>query len=130
MCAIQVFFLMSLIKRHQCGVFLFNLAMHNRYLCQGVVLEILARELFLREKLIRNEIPGKKTASGSSKEQAENSLGRETSKNSNASLPSNILSTYLSSSTMEDLITLYSSTGYDKEVILQAKVNRFEMFTL
>lgn len=91
-----------------------------RYLCQGTIMEILARELFLQGKIIHNEIPEKRTAIGNSKEHGVNRS--ETSMSSDVSHPSDIISTCFATSTIENLIRSYSSSGFDKDVILHAKM--------
>lgn len=100
--------------------------MDDRYLCQGMVLEVLARELFLQGKIICNEIPENKAASGNSKEHGPNRLSSETSKIDVSHL-SDVISTCFASSTIENLIRSYSSSGYDKDVILRAKVSNWNI---
>ncbi|XP_020260505.1 uncharacterized protein LOC109836876 isoform X2 [Asparagus officinalis] len=93
-----------------------------RYMCQGAVLDILSRELFLWEKTTLNETPEKETAFGNSKEHSENRSNTETSKSSDVSHPSEILPTCFVTSTIDNLIRAYSSSGCDKEIILRAKM--------
>lgn len=92
--------------------------MMYRYWCQGLILEIMARELFLQEKLLQNEISEMKTTNTCSKEQG---LSTDIPKPSYVLPPSDILSTWCTSSTMDSLIRSFSSSGYDKEVILRAE---------
>jgi len=92
-----------------------------------MILEIMACELFLVEKLIQNEIPEKETGAGNSKEHGENRSSTETSKSSEVLHLRDFLSTCFVSSTMENLIRSYSSIGYDLEVILQAKVSKSDI---
>ncbi|XP_073009852.1 uncharacterized protein [Typha latifolia] len=81
-----------------------------RYLCQGTVLEIMACELFLQKRL-QDEKPAKTTRSLDGQIRSSNMLDSE-----------GILKTWCNSSIMEALIKSYSSTGYDRELVRQAKV--------
>lgn len=92
-----------------------------RYQCQGIVLEIIAHELFLHEKLLQDEISEKQNSS-TSKGKVENSLSSEISKSPNILRLKDILLTWCESGNMSNLIKSYSSSGYDKEVIFHAKV--------
>ncbi|XP_020681493.1 uncharacterized protein LOC110098887 [Dendrobium catenatum] len=89
-----------------------------RYRCQGIVLEIMARELFSQEKEYKNEIYGTHDSNNSSKGHAKNRLIFEASQ----SLINDILSNWNEGSIMDNLMKSYSLGGYDTRIVSHAKM--------
>ncbi|PKA51043.1 hypothetical protein AXF42_Ash007700 [Apostasia shenzhenica] len=91
----------------------------NRYCCQGVVLEIMARETFLQEKFIPNE--SSKIFSSTTNGHVENILAVQASPSSTSFL-NDILTNWYDGSTIDALIKLFALGGYDTEIINHAKI--------
>ncbi|KAH0451385.1 hypothetical protein IEQ34_018684 [Dendrobium chrysotoxum] len=93
-----------------------------RYRCQGIVLEIMARELFLQEKEYKNEIYGTHDSNNSSKGLAKNRLIFEASQSLIKLLQNDILSNWNEGSIIYNLMNSYSSGGYDTRIVSRAKM--------
>ncbi|KAL0907549.1 hypothetical protein M5K25_021964 [Dendrobium thyrsiflorum] len=92
-----------------------------RYRCQGIVLEIMARELFLQEKEYKNEIYGTHDSNNSSKGHAKNRLIFEASQSLIKLLQNDILSNWNEGSIMDNLMKSYSSVDMIQESFLMLR---------
>ncbi|XP_020587273.1 uncharacterized protein LOC110029360 isoform X2 [Phalaenopsis equestris] len=93
-----------------------------RYGCQGIVLEIMARELLLLDKEYQNEIYGTEASSNNSTKIDKNRLIFEASQSSVKFLQNGVLSNWNEGSVMDTLVKSYSSGGYDTQIVSHAKL--------
>jgi hypothetical protein len=79
------------------------IAMFGRFSCQSAVLEIMANELFLEERILQ---------------------GEKSEKTSDQSIK-NVLRKFFDSHDPEELVKHYTASGYDIDLLHRAKVTEF-----
>ncbi|XP_065865698.1 uncharacterized protein [Euphorbia lathyris] len=91
-----------------------------KYRCQSVVLEIMACEMFLKNKLLHAEVLSNKAIQ--SKDRAQNEVQTEKSNSANDSDLKDILSSWCEMSILGNLIKSYTVYEYNDEICYRAKV--------
>ena len=103
-----------------------TLRLAHRYQCQSAVLQIIANEIFLQKRMSQQEIPEKKSSELSGGKIG-STPGGEDAKSDSLSELQDILSTWSEHSVLENQIKLFSSCGFNKDIVLRAKVKLFKI---
>lgn len=96
---------------------------HNlayKYQCQSAILDIMAHDIFLKQRLLQAESLVKQATKSKGGIENVGSAGR--SKSANDWGPEDILSSWYESSVLGELIKSYTSCAYDNEILFHAKV--------
>eukprot|EP00268_Persea_americana_P036026 TRINITY_DN35516_c0_g1_i1.p1 TRINITY_DN35516_c0_g1~~TRINITY_DN35516_c0_g1_i1.p1 ORF type:complete len:2020 (+),score=353.46 TRINITY_DN35516_c0_g1_i1:707-6061(+) len=99
-----------------------TLRLAHRYQCQSAVLQIIANEIFLQKRMSQQEIPEKKSSELSGGKIG-STPGGEDAKSDSLSELQDILSTWSEHSVLENQIKLFSSCGFNKDIVLRAKLS-------
>ncbi|KAG0493670.1 hypothetical protein HPP92_004664 [Vanilla planifolia] len=93
-----------------------------RVKCQGIVLEIIAREIFILEGFSQTEICEKHTSTNSSKGLGKNGLSIKASLYPSMFQQIDIISSWYEGSQFDVLMKSYASIAFDMEIIFNTKI--------
>lgn len=91
-----------------------------KYYCQSAILDIMAHDMFLKQRLLHAESLVKQATE--SKGGIENTANRRLSKSANDCDLKDIMSNWFQSSVLASLVKSYTSCAYNNEILCRAKV--------